>query len=73
MNQIVEGERKNQGRIKVGDLQLRYHAIRAASLTVRYAQPGMPCPACGMAVMDYDGLLTLVCPQCGYGQGGCFT
>jgi uncharacterized Zn finger protein (UPF0148 family) len=31
------------------------------------------CPACKEAQMDYDGLLNLVCPNCGYTQGGCFT
>lgn len=31
------------------------------------------CPSCRSAYMDYDGLLNLVCPQCGYGMGGCFT
>jgi hypothetical protein len=26
-----------------------------------------------VGIMDYDGLLNLVCPVCGFGEGGCFT
>jgi len=36
-------------------------------------QVGAPCPACSQGRLDYDGMLNLVCPLCGYGQGGCFT
>lgn len=39
----------------------------------RRAQAGKPCPVCGVGIMDYDGLLNLVCPVCGFGEGGCFT
>jgi hypothetical protein len=31
------------------------------------------CPKCGQAEIDYDGLLNLVCPECGYTLAGCFT
>lgn len=31
------------------------------------------CPRCRQARLDYDGLLNLVCPQCGFTAGGCFT
>ncbi len=31
------------------------------------------CPQCGKARLEYDGTLTLRCPNCGYGAGGCFT
>jgi hypothetical protein len=34
---------------------------------------GSLCPKCKKAVLDYDGLLNLVCPNCGTVQGGCFT
>lgn len=40
---------------------------------IRRAEPGKPCPACALGIMDYDGLLNLVCPVCGFGEGGCFT
>jgi len=41
-------------------------------LPVRY-QAGARCPNCHQGILDYDGLLNLVCPVCGQGQGGCFT
>jgi hypothetical protein len=41
--------------------------------SLRHPQPGKTCPACGLGIMDYDGLLNLVCPVCGFGEGGCFT
>jgi Zn finger protein HypA/HybF involved in hydrogenase expression len=34
---------------------------------------GDQCPACQSDYMDYDGMLNLTCPSCGYTQGGCFT
>ena len=34
---------------------------------------GDVCPHCGRGVLYYDGTLTLRCPNCGYGAGGCFT
>lgn len=39
----------------------------------RDLRAGDRCPACDQASMDYDGLLNLVCPACGYALGGCFT
>ncbi|HNY99776.1 MAG TPA: zf-HC2 domain-containing protein [Anaerolineaceae bacterium] len=38
-----------------------------------HIRPGEPCPQCRIGVMDYDGMLSLVCPVCGFGEGGCFT
>ncbi|HHX08110.1 MAG TPA: hypothetical protein GX730_01565 [Chloroflexi bacterium] len=34
---------------------------------------GQPCPACGSKDVGYDGLLNLVCKNCGLRQGGVFT
>ena len=31
------------------------------------------CPKCHTGRLDYDGLLNLACPVCGYAIGGCFT
>jgi hypothetical protein len=41
-------------------------------ISIRY-QAGALCPQCQLGILDYDGLLNLVCPVCGQGQGGCFT
>lgn len=35
---------------------------------------GSACPRCGIGLLDYNGLLDLECPVCGYiesGGGGC--
>ncbi len=34
---------------------------------------GDVCPSCGKGQLDYDGMLYLTCPSCGYSLGGCFT
>ncbi|PKO12220.1 MAG: hypothetical protein CVU39_25055 [Chloroflexi bacterium HGW-Chloroflexi-10] len=34
---------------------------------------GEQCPKCHKGILDYDGMLNLVCPQCAYISGGCFT
>jgi len=35
---------------------------------------GDPCPRCGKAALDYNGLLQVTCPHCGYRvEGGAFT
>jgi uncharacterized Zn finger protein (UPF0148 family) len=34
---------------------------------------GDVCPRCGTAKLDYDGLLNLACPACGFAVGGCFS
>ncbi len=31
------------------------------------------CPKCHSGELDYDGMLNLACPVCGYALGGCFT
>lgn len=30
---------------------------------------GELCPRCGLGVLDYNGLLDLECPVCGYSEG----
>lgn len=36
--------------------------------------PGQKCPQCGKGKLDFDGLLQLCCPECGYvASGGGFT
>lgn len=37
-------------------------------------RPGSTCPACGQGRLDYNGLLELECPWCGFvfaGGAGC--
>ena len=34
---------------------------------------GVSCPRCGLATIDYDGLLNLVCPNCGLTEAGACT
>lgn len=35
--------------------------------------PGKPCPKCNDSILDFDGLLNLVCENCGYTLTGCST
>jgi len=34
---------------------------------------GEYCPKCKKAILDYDGMLNLVCPDCDFIDSGCFT
>ncbi len=34
---------------------------------------GSTCSKCRKGSFDYDGMLNLVCSNCGYTSGGCFT
>lgn len=35
---------------------------------------GMLCPGCRQATLDYNSMLELICPNCGYREpGGAFT
>ena len=34
---------------------------------------GDQCPLCNQGTLDYDGMLNLTCPECGFAVGGCFT
>jgi hypothetical protein len=43
------------------------------TLTIPEPQVGDLCPVCQAASLDYDGMLNLTCPNCGYSLGGCFT
>jgi uncharacterized protein (DUF983 family) len=58
--------------------------VKEIALNVEYASPapvnislearvGDLCPQCEEGRLDYDGLLNLACPKCGYALGGCFT
>lgn len=40
---------------------------------VKEPRAGDLCPKCREGRLDYNGLLNLACPKCGYAVGGCFT
>lgn len=46
----------------------------AATCSLRRAfRAGDLCPVCKTGVLDYDGMLNLVCPNCEYQESGSFT
>jgi hypothetical protein len=45
----------------------------AETRPVALLRSGDLCPICQTARLDYDGLLNLACPTCGYALGGCST
>ena len=40
---------------------------------VKEHRQGDLCPKCEVGHLDYDRLLNLSCPECGYALQGCFT
>jgi uncharacterized protein (DUF983 family) len=40
------------------------------AFVLRPPRSGDACPACGQGRLDYNGLLELECPACGYRYGG---
>ncbi len=48
-------------------------AVEPGSGSASELRAGDMCPFCHVGRMDYDGLLNLVCPLCGYTHAGCFT
>lgn len=56
-----------------GEKQLIFETIilkQNDSFEIRF---GSTCPICRKGSFDYDGMLNLVCSNCGYTSGGCFT
>lgn len=45
----------------------------SALCSITRVRPGMTCPRCGKAALDYNGLLQLVCPNCGLIETGAST
>jgi len=35
----------------------------------RPVRRGEPCPRCGVGVLDYNGMIDLECPVCGFTEG----
>jgi hypothetical protein len=46
------------------------NSSRTGSIEMR---EGDLCPRCREVRLDYDGLLNLSCPKCGFTLAGCFT
>jgi hypothetical protein len=44
-------------------------AASAAPPTFRPFRRGELCPNCDLGVLEYNGMLDLECPECGYSQG----
>jgi hypothetical protein len=42
-------------------------------ISTAHLRAGDQCPICQAEKLDYDGMLNLACPRCGYALGGCFT
>jgi len=60
--------------------QIKYEPCEGEALIKNYQagqqnafRAGETCPKCKNATLNYDGLLMLVCPQCGVVEAGCFT
>jgi hypothetical protein len=43
---------------------------RPPEADVHPLRAGVLCPQCMTSTLDYDGLLNLSCPTCGFSQGG---
>ncbi|HEY3312875.1 MAG TPA: hypothetical protein VGK00_14640 [Anaerolineales bacterium] len=43
--------------------------IAPSDLPRRPFRRGEPCPSCGIGLLDYNGLIDLECPACGYTEG----
>ncbi len=69
-----EGKKQPEESSKVSIQPLDLTSIQETGepLKIEY-RPGKRCPRCKQGILDYDGLLNLVCPVCGPVQGGCFT
>ena len=46
---------------------------KTQAVTLNEPRPGDLCHVCNRKHLDYDGLLNLVCPDCGIAVSGCFT
>ncbi len=67
----METEPPSPNQSKAMDETLWLHLAQDENLaSPKAAQPGQPCPRCHQGIMDYDGLLNLVCPVCHYVEGG---
>jgi len=54
------------------DLRVPQHSEQEPVAGLRL-RAGDLCPTCRLEHLEYDGLLNLACPKCGYALSGCFT
>ena len=45
----------------------------SSDLEAAIPKAGDTCPQCRLAKIDYDSMLNLSCPDCGFTLAGCFT
>lgn len=68
---IVESSSRHLSAFETS-LNLKFQAD-APKKEAAIPKAGDPCPQCQSVKIDYDGLLNLSCPDCGYTLAGCFT
>ncbi|MBN1145918.1 MAG: hypothetical protein JXA78_01580 [Anaerolineales bacterium] len=71
----MENERVKEHSIPVSlvlDLEAIQPSTQEHTQAVRL-RAGDLCPTCGAERLEYDGMLNLACPKCGYALSGCFT
>jgi len=64
---------ERQSVVPAADIQFAADMSANQPTAVQELRCGDLCPKCQAAQMDYNGLLNLACPLCGYSLGGCFT
>lgn len=71
----MEGKQSNSRDLDLRKVPLRVELNENAEADQKDKElrSGDLCPNCWQGRMDYDGLLNLTCPKCGYARGGCFT
>jgi hypothetical protein len=65
-------DEKKQQSGKKENWKIQFDPTGSASSKSR-VRAGELCPRCQNERLDYNGLLNLVCPNCGVIEGGCFT
>lgn len=56
------------------DKPLLVMRVEVENQPIKTLRSGDLCPKCKHALLDYDGLLNLACPACGFAEtGGCFS
>ena len=59
--------------VKLDGKQIRFEQCDNWQFDLVEIRLGVICPKCQKGTFDYDGMLNLVCSDCGYTSGGSFT